>query len=68
LSLLGPLSEALAKAGLRAVPRLEGRTIKIEITEAELQEALTRDIQPGLRNAIRVRLLEGKMVIEVNII
>ena len=66
--ILGPFTETLRNMGLTASPRMENNVIKLEITEQELYNALTRGLDPRVKSAISLRIEPGKLVIEVKLI
>jgi hypothetical protein len=65
---LSQLFRQINVAGLPIKPQLIQNELVIEFTEEEFKEATTKDLDPRMKQAIKIEFRDGKMVIRVRLI
>lgn len=68
MSMLSPLMDLMKNMGLNAVPNLNNNELKIEINEEDLKNALTKNVNEQMKQAISLELHEKKLIIKVRLI
>lgn len=65
--ILSPFLKQFSVGGIPVSPKIINNEIVVELTENEIYQVLFKDVQPQVRNSIKVELHEGKMVIKVKL-
>lgn len=65
--IIGTILKSTPLAGLGVSPAVRDRDIVIELTEAQLKEAMLKGADPRLKDAVEVRLENGKMIIRIRL-
>jgi len=65
--ILSPFLKQFSIAGMPVSPKLLNNELVIEITENEIYQVLFKDARPEVKNAIKVELHEGKLVIKLKL-
>jgi len=69
--LSGIISQIFKRAvelGLPITPQVAENKLVIEITERELKEIVLKDLAPTLRDAIEIKIIEGRIIVSVKLI
>lgn len=64
---LGGLFGELGKFGVKTPPMIKEKTLSIVITEDELREITTKNMDARIKNAVKVAIKEGKIEISVQL-
>lgn len=67
----GIISQIFKRAvelGLPITPQVAENKLVIEITERELKEIVLKDLAPTLRDAIEIKIIEGRIIVSVKLI
>ena len=65
--LLTTFLERLQGLGISSMPQLKDKWMTIEITEQDFYNATTRNLRPEQREAIRIKFVEGKIIISIKV-